>query len=491
MTGSGLPTAPRLRQTHHGPRRGSRMMLTATAVLGLLTAGSTLSAQAQDAGICGTQDGTGCAPPESRVDLAPPIFSQPTAFTNALHPSGNLRSGVMLGLSAGRPFRVEITLLPGHKVIKLDGVAVPALESQYVAFLDGQVHEVALDWYAQADDGSVWYLGEDVFNYEDGVVADTEGTWQAGRDAPPAMIMPAQPQVGDVYRPENAPGVVFEEVVVTKTGLEVAGPRGPVQGAIEVDELHMDGSHELKLFAPGYGEFSTGSGPDLEALALAVPSDALSGPLPAELPIISQQTTVIGEAAAAGDWAAAGAALDALRSSWDAYQVGAVPPLLETAMVDAIGALAAAVDANEPLPARTAAIAVARLGLDLELRHRDHAGVDIDRFALWLEQLAVDTIVGDEAAVLRDITAMEWTRDRFAEALDEADIAAIGASLVRMRAAVERGDLAAAGEAAAEIRQLIAMLPTIPQLSASAERLERETGFEPATSSLEGWRSTN
>ena len=35
------------------------------------------------------------------------------------------------------------------------------------------------------------------------------------------MIMPADPQVGDVYRPENMPGFVFEEVVVTAVGVTV------------------------------------------------------------------------------------------------------------------------------------------------------------------------------------------------------------------------------------------------------------------------------
>ena len=61
-----------------------------------------------------------------------------------------------------------------------------------VAYLDGRIHEVALDWYAQADDGSAWYFGEDVFNYEDGKVADTEGTWIVGGETPAAMIMPAK-----------------------------------------------------------------------------------------------------------------------------------------------------------------------------------------------------------------------------------------------------------------------------------------------------------
>jgi hypothetical protein len=88
------------------------------------------------------------------------------------------------------------------------------------------------------------------------------------------MIMPANPQVGDVYRPENAPGIAFEEVRVAKVDQDVAGPSGNIRGAIEVNELHMDGTREGKVFAPGYGEFSTGSpGGDLEAASLASPTD--------------------------------------------------------------------------------------------------------------------------------------------------------------------------------------------------------------------------
>ncbi|CAN5454278.1 hypothetical protein BH18ACT1_BH18ACT1_02430 [soil metagenome] len=72
--------------------------------------------------------------------------------------------------------------------------------SQFVAYGDGEILELATDYYAQADDGSVWYLGEDVTNYDNGRVADHAGTWLAGRDGPAGMIMPANPQAGDVYR---------------------------------------------------------------------------------------------------------------------------------------------------------------------------------------------------------------------------------------------------------------------------------------------------
>jgi hypothetical protein len=197
------------------------------------------------------------APDESRIDHATPVFSNPTSITNPLFPISELESALLMGTVDDLPFRVEITLLPYTKTIVWNGQQIETLVSQYAAYLDGRILEVAVDWYAQADDGSVWYFGEDVFNYEDGVVADTDGTWIAEKDGPAGMIMPANPQVGDVYRPENIPGLVFEEVTVKATGVTVDGPVGPVPGAIVVTELHQDGTYEDKTFAPGYGEFQT------------------------------------------------------------------------------------------------------------------------------------------------------------------------------------------------------------------------------------------
>ena len=83
------------------------------------------------------------------------------------------------------------------------GHQVETLVSQYVAFLDGKIQEVALDYYAQGDDGSVWYFGEDVLDYnEDGLIAFTTDSWLTGQDGPPAMIMPGHPKVGEAFRTE-------------------------------------------------------------------------------------------------------------------------------------------------------------------------------------------------------------------------------------------------------------------------------------------------
>jgi hypothetical protein len=82
------------------------------------------------------------------------------------------------------------------------------------------------------------------------VVADAHATWLAGKDGPPGMIMPANARTGQVYRPENIPGLVFEQVTVKCTCQRVPGPRGMVDGALVISELHMDGATEDKTFAP-------------------------------------------------------------------------------------------------------------------------------------------------------------------------------------------------------------------------------------------------
>jgi hypothetical protein len=413
---------------------------------------------------CGTETGLGCAPASELVDLAEPSFLDPTNVTNPLFPISQLHSALLLGNIDGHLFRTETTLLPETKTIDLNGQQVEALVSQYVAYLDGRIHEVALDWYAQADDGSVWYLGEEVFNYEDGVIADTEGTWLAGKDGPAAMIMPADPQVGDVYRPENSPGIVYEEVTVKSIGETVDGPHGPVEGAIVTEELHMDGSHENKIFAPGYGEFLTGVGGDLEALALAVSTDALSGPPPAELETLFSGAADIFDAAESEDWDAASATLEAMTAAWATYQAsGDVPELLDAQMNRALDALAGdalipAVNNRNVAGTRKAAIDVAQASLDLQLRHRPPAEIDLARFGLWVQQVLVDAAGDEPGPVLGDVTTLEWIWDRFAHTLDSAAVSDIEAQLGDLRAAADDEDLEATAEAAAQLRDLLAAL---------------------------------
>src|SRR6476661_331570 len=153
--------------------------------------------------------GVPVAPDSERVDLTVPTFSHPTDVTNPLFPVSEQHAVVFVGHVDGKPFRTEVTLLPGTRPIDWGGQRIDTLVSQYTAYLDGRIQEVAYDLYAQADDDSVWYFGEDVVDIEHGAIVTKEGTWLAGKDGPAQMIMPGDPSVGDVYRTENIPGVAF------------------------------------------------------------------------------------------------------------------------------------------------------------------------------------------------------------------------------------------------------------------------------------------
>ena len=394
------------------------------------------------------------APNSARVDLTAPPFSNSTKVSNPLFPISELRSAILNGTVDGQRFKTETTLLPGTRIMEWSkGQCVKVLVSQYLAYLDGRIHEVALDLYAQADDGSAWYLGEDVFNFEDGAIADTAGTWFAGIDGPAAMIMPADPKVGNAYRPENIAGLVFEEVTVKEVGKTVAGPHGPVHGAIVTRELHDDGSFEEKVFAPGYGEFLTGSGGDVEALALAVPTDALPGGVPAALATISAGADQV----YASPGPAARAVVRGMNDAWATYRrSGDVPVRLVDPTEQALKSLSGAVAGGNRSMVRQAALDAKQAALDLELQYRPASDVDRGRFDAWLRQLLADARAKDSGAALGDIATLEWIRDRFEADLDPVDRTRVDTLLTDLREGARDGDSKAVSETAAELRELVA-----------------------------------
>jgi hypothetical protein len=407
-------------------------------------------------------NGHGClavAPASKRVDLARPSFSHPTPVTNPLHPSSRIAQVIYGGQVDDKPFRTEFSRLPDGRTIDWNGQQIKTVAYQYLAFSDGRIQEIAVDWFAQADDGSVWYLGENVADYRNGVVDTHEGTWLAGKDGPGAMIMPANPKVGDVYRTENAPGIVFEEITVKAVGQTIPGPSGPVSGALVVSELHTDGTHEDKVFAPGYGEFSTGDPKgDLEIVSLAVPTDAHPGPPPAPLTALSGAVRKAFDTVGRNDWTAAAAATTALRQAWDAYRSGGVPEVLGRQMSRDVDLLASAVAARGPADAHRAALRLAQDDLDLRLRYQPVVKTDLARLDLWGRQLLVDAAAGDRGSVAGDVATLELVRDRVRHAIAPATAARLDTQLRELRAAADRKDLAAAARAAPALLATISPL---------------------------------
>jgi hypothetical protein len=402
------------------------------------------------------------APDSARRDLVAAPFSDSSLVTNPLFPISELDSAVLNGHVDGKVFHTETTLLRFTQIIEwTPGQCVRVLESQYMAFLDGRLQETAIDLYAQADDGSVWYLGESVFDYdENGLVITTEGTWHAGAEGPAAMIMPSSPNVGDANRPENIPGTVFEEVVVKKIDQTIVGPSGPISGVMIGTETHQDGTLSDKVFAPGYGEFRSTDGGDLEAMALASPIDSLAGGVPIELMTITDGADRIfdSQLATAEQWRNAEKVARGILAAWDAFRGGDVPPRLIKPTRVALKDLATEIAARDRTGTRAASIEAAYAGNDLQLRYRSVTEVDKIRFELWVRQALVDAAVGSIGGVRSDVVTLEWIRDRIAHAIDPVALTRIDALVGELGTAVVDDDRGAAADAARALRELMSGL---------------------------------
>ena len=157
----------------------------------------------------------------------------------------------------GRALHVVVTVSSATKRIA-NGITARVVRD--TVSQDGELLEDTLDWYAQDADGNVWYLGEDTAEFEDGKVATTAGSWEAGvRGALPGIALPASPTAGMAYRQEYAAGEAEDNGAVLSVREQVEVPAGRYRNALltkDTNALEPD-VLEYKLYAPGVGPVLT------------------------------------------------------------------------------------------------------------------------------------------------------------------------------------------------------------------------------------------
>ena len=162
---------------------------------------------------------------------------------------------------------------------------VAGIESRVVhdrVFLEGLLIEDTFDWYAQDTDGNVWYVGENVtdFEYDDDgnlIATSHPGAWETGVDgALPGYIMPATLNVGDSYFQEFYAGEAEDYAEITGVGETFTVPGlDTFEDVLRTKDFSLDPStFAYKLYAPEIGliaerEFNTDTGALLEIVNLA------------------------------------------------------------------------------------------------------------------------------------------------------------------------------------------------------------------------------
>jgi hypothetical protein len=174
--------------------------------------------------------------------------------TNPYYPLVVGNASLLEGPDGAATIRIERTVLAETEMVA--GVETHVLE--HYEYEDDELIEIARNFYVETTDGVVCYFGEDVENYENGMMVDTNGSWRAGIDgALPGIIMLADPMAGDGYLQENSPGAALDmgrvESIATT---EMIGDESydDVLTVHDFNPLEDCDEFERKLYVPGIGE---------------------------------------------------------------------------------------------------------------------------------------------------------------------------------------------------------------------------------------------
>jgi hypothetical protein len=205
-------------------------------------------------------------PAEAEVPTGTPVFSNPLEISNPYHPFQPGGVKVFTGHERGTREVVTHLYLTETRMFEFDGETVECRILRESALEDGELVEISDNYFAQADDGTVYYFGEVVDDYEGGIVVGHEGSWlvggptlssdpaDAGNAPGPAVFMPANPEVGDIFKPEDLFPLVDETAEVLAVGVTVKTPAGRFENCIEIEESsRLSSGTETKWYAPGVG----------------------------------------------------------------------------------------------------------------------------------------------------------------------------------------------------------------------------------------------
>jgi hypothetical protein len=199
----------------------------------------------------------------SLPDFASAKFSNPTNINNAYLPW--VPGTTFIYAPVPNPDNVVNPVIVTNKTkrITVDGKSIKCRGVHDFETDNGVLAEDTLDWYAQDDDGNVWYCGEDTSTYsydQNGnlIGVDHTGSWEAGVDgALPGYVMLAAPSPGVCYQQEYLAGEAEDEAKIMALGVNVTlENNGTSYGkCLETKEwspLEL-GDIEQKFYAPGVG----------------------------------------------------------------------------------------------------------------------------------------------------------------------------------------------------------------------------------------------
>jgi len=165
---------------------------------------------------------------------------------------------ILEGESHGELAHLEITALDETR--NVGGIECRVLEEAET--VDGELVEISRNFVALCNEThDVFYFGEEVDFYEDGVIVGHDGAWEAFVDgAEPGILMPGRVLLGARYYQEVAPGVAEDRAENVATDEKVKTPAGTFTNCLKTEESSgLESGTSNKSYAPGIGLIRDGS----------------------------------------------------------------------------------------------------------------------------------------------------------------------------------------------------------------------------------------
>ncbi|MFX1344190.1 MAG: hypothetical protein ACFFBC_02400 [Promethearchaeota archaeon] len=160
---------------------------------------------------------------------------------------------ILEGVDEGNNVKLNITVLNQTETVgTIETRVVQENES-----VNGEVVEISRNFFAFCEETkSIFYFGEEVDIYEDGMIVSNEGEWRADEgDNKPGIIMPGLTLIGARYYQEIAPSVAMDRAEIIDNNATITVPLDTYEKCLIIRESTPleHGATEYKYHAPGIG----------------------------------------------------------------------------------------------------------------------------------------------------------------------------------------------------------------------------------------------
>ncbi len=118
----------------------------------------------------------------------------------------------------------------------VDGVPTRVVEERH--YENDEIVEISRNYFAICQEtNSVFYFGEEVDNYENGIIINHNGSWIAGENGAKAGVyMPGIVLLGSKYQEETAPGAAMDRGQIISLSEKVNTPAGKFTDVLKIKE---------------------------------------------------------------------------------------------------------------------------------------------------------------------------------------------------------------------------------------------------------------